>query len=99
MMRVIRGAERMNRLRTAVFGAAAVLPLASPARAGWYLMVLPVADYTTCVELSAKLSEWSVVRSYDSAQNCEDARNGIAGGHANEAPGYLRCTATMLLQG
>jgi hypothetical protein len=50
---------------------------AALALAGWYLMIPPIYDDNR-IHLEAPLSQWTVIKSFDSAKECEQVVSGIA---------------------
>jgi hypothetical protein len=62
-------------LKCRLITAGALLVLAQPALAGWYLMSPPIVDQV--VHNEAPLSQWRSMSSYDTAMECEQDRRTI----------------------
>jgi hypothetical protein len=60
---------------------------------GWYLMMLPEPAPGTTPNLSLPLSKWWTIRSYDTAKQCELARQATI---AQEPPEFRGLSALML---
>jgi hypothetical protein len=80
---------------------------AALALVGWYLMIPPLVGDPFYIDHTARLSEWKIESSYDTAEQCESARkrksgdSGLSGqilepgsrAMMDAALGYAQCVA------